>query len=513
MSIPVASLVRNSNENYRGGVRIELSHFHAKLEQGGTTFKDDQQLNQNAGQTNYGNFISPLFGQTLDLTGLGEAYGVRGHSIYSKGIADGERDVPGSISTDSSSYSQPVSNVNFQEASIPAIRFCSVRFSSIPASKASSRRARSCRIHQQVWARRSGRSAGCAFFPSWFTDRMHTNGSSAAQQNLTTAAGPLAHRVAAQFRAGDELQPGRNQPDIRSYVENYAARRLPLCLGQCERCHPADGGTRRPRTGEDPPQRRARRCGVAAGPEALAECRFRRRIERQHLLPHEPVQLPEGRVRGRYQILPSLSVSANASVLNNRTPRRESTTLSLRIRNRRHFCIAPAGGKIVGFRGQLHASTLRSDINYLDPEFLIPETSLYRDNSHTVTALFNFNMPGWLGYKTRLHIGRIGVSFFGQQPHHVLSADGEAGRCASKESVVDHRMALLRVRRDLLRLSGFSRPDGHHRSEDLHDEIPYRHSWLVLLGTAALQAVEICSGFHTRRGGFRGRRAVRNAMP
>ena len=63
---PVMNLIRDSNENYRGGVRIELPRWHFKLEQGGTTFKDDEQLNAGAGQTNYGNFYSPFLGQTLD---------------------------------------------------------------------------------------------------------------------------------------------------------------------------------------------------------------------------------------------------------------------------------------------------------------------------------------------------------------------------------------------------------------------------------------------------------------
>ena len=90
---PVASLVRNSTNNYRGGVRIEFSHIHAILEQGGTTFKDDEQLNQDFGQTNYGNFTTPLLGQTLSLTGLAEAYGVRGTQHLQQGIADGERGV------------------------------------------------------------------------------------------------------------------------------------------------------------------------------------------------------------------------------------------------------------------------------------------------------------------------------------------------------------------------------------------------------------------------------------
>ena len=56
---PVASLTRDSTENYRAGVRIELSRFHAKLEQGGTTFKDDQQLNAGTARRTTATFFRP----------------------------------------------------------------------------------------------------------------------------------------------------------------------------------------------------------------------------------------------------------------------------------------------------------------------------------------------------------------------------------------------------------------------------------------------------------------------
>ena len=30
---------------------------------------------------------------------------------------------------------------------------------------------------------------------------------------------------------------------------------------------------------------------------------------------------------------------------------------------------------------------------------------MYRDNAHTLNAMFSFNLPGWLGYKTKLQFG------------------------------------------------------------------------------------------------------------
>ena len=43
---PVPNTLRDSTNLFRGGVRFELKRFHATLEQGGTTFKDDQSVYQ-----------------------------------------------------------------------------------------------------------------------------------------------------------------------------------------------------------------------------------------------------------------------------------------------------------------------------------------------------------------------------------------------------------------------------------------------------------------------------------
>ena len=51
------------------GVRIELQHIHATLEQGGSTFKDDQSLYQNGG-INRGYVDTPVLGQTMSLGSL-----------------------------------------------------------------------------------------------------------------------------------------------------------------------------------------------------------------------------------------------------------------------------------------------------------------------------------------------------------------------------------------------------------------------------------------------------------
>jgi hypothetical protein len=110
---PVPDRIRNSENNYRAGVRLGLRRWHVTLEQGGTTFRDDQQVF--ATERNPGNNSATFFGQTLSLASLRQAYGIRGTSVYSKALFTASpvswADVYGQFL-----YSQPKNDVTYQQA-------------------------------------------------------------------------------------------------------------------------------------------------------------------------------------------------------------------------------------------------------------------------------------------------------------------------------------------------------------------------------------------------------------
>jgi hypothetical protein len=81
---PVPLNMRDETNNYRGGLRVEYNRFHITLEQGGTTFADNDQ--STASGTNFGDNPTPFLGQTLQLTNLEQVYGIRGHSVYTRGL-------------------------------------------------------------------------------------------------------------------------------------------------------------------------------------------------------------------------------------------------------------------------------------------------------------------------------------------------------------------------------------------------------------------------------------------
>ena len=73
------------------------------------------------------------------------------------------------------------------------------------------------------------------------------------------------------------------------------------------------------------------------------------------------------------------------------------------------FLWAPSGGKNWDVQGSYSRSTIYSNIGYLEPETLTPQQSLYRDNSHTATALFSANLPHYAGLIPKI---TAGGSFF-----------------------------------------------------------------------------------------------------
>jgi hypothetical protein len=111
---PVASLYSDLTNTYRAGVRMEMGRYHVTLEQGGTTFKDDQGASN--AKTIPGNFTGVFLGQKLPLNSLSELYRVRGDSIYTKALVAANPYSWLSV-TGQLIYAEPHTDINYTEAS------------------------------------------------------------------------------------------------------------------------------------------------------------------------------------------------------------------------------------------------------------------------------------------------------------------------------------------------------------------------------------------------------------
>lgn len=405
---PVASLVRDSTENYRGGVRVELSKFHGKIEQGGTTFKDDQNLNS-GGYTNDGNFFSPVLGQTLDLTNLEEAYGVRGHSVYTDASFTANpvawADLYGSFL-----YSEPVSNVNFlgldagNELLLAQALFYTGQQDLIAALSKQPHTSANFGVELRPFSR-------LRLIESWFTDRMHTSGSSASQDVLNTAAGsvPMASLLSSTLVSNINQFEANVLYDLTRKITLRGGYRY-VWGNASDGTLPVDGSLSGLESGKI--RTNVAIAGASWHPlqNAWVNLDFEDGSSGSTYFRTSLYDYQRARVRGREQINNAFSISAGVSVLNNSNPAPGINYSFLTHQESASLTYTPAGGKWWDFEGGYTRSTLRSDINFLDPEFLIPEVSFYRDNSHSVNALFDLNLPGWLGMKTRLTFG--GSAFF-----------------------------------------------------------------------------------------------------
>jgi hypothetical protein len=400
---PVPNTLRDQTNLYRGGVRFELRRFHATLEQGGTTFKDDQSVFQNPGSVNFGNVTTPVFGQKTDLTSLLAAYGVRGTSIYSKGLftaaATPWLDVYGQFL-----YSQPDTNVNYQQTAAgnlllqsQLLFYTSQQYLVSAAAKlphtsgslgAEIRPLRRVRIVQ-----------------SWLTDRLHNAGSAASTQTLATRVG--SEQIAALLTSS--LVTNYSQEEIDVFYD--ATSKLTLRGGYRYVWGEANDVVLQPSGLMSSDQAKLRRNvgigGVTYHPTQKISIRTDAEVAssggayfRTSLYDYQKVH-----AQVRYQALTTLSIAADFTLLDNNNPvpgvnydyRSQQESLSL--------FWSPAGGKLFDFQGSYTRSTLHSDIAYLIPQTLTPQTSLYRDNAHTATALFNVKLPTVQGIAPKLSAG------------------------------------------------------------------------------------------------------------
>ncbi len=388
-SYPVADRTFDKTDNYRGGVRLEFNRWHATLEQGGTTLRDDQQAYDST--VNYGNNYQPYFGQTLDLTNLAQAYGIRGDSIYSKALFTANPfpwvDLYGQFL-----YSQPQTTVNYTQ---------------LDAGSLVLQQAILFYTGEQALGFATGKqphtsgSLGFELRPlkrvrvieSWMTDRMHTSAAGLVTDMILQ---PASAAMTTPTALDSLLAVNYNQEQIDVLVD--VTRKLTLRGGYRYVWGDAQTGDM-----------------LIAGPgQETSELRQQIGLAGINLRASQKLSLNvdfEGaetshayfrtslynyqkmRARARYQVAHTLSLQASFSLLNNQNPTPGINYDFLSRQNSLSAAWTPS--KRVSILGEYTRSTLRSDIGYLEPEFLTPEMSLYRDNAHSASALVDLVLPGY----------------------------------------------------------------------------------------------------------------------
>jgi hypothetical protein len=394
----VPTLLRDSMDNYRGGVRFEYNHFHVTLEQGGTTFKDDDQAYTN--QPTGGDRTTPLFGQTLVLNSLVQAYAIRGTSIYERALLTA---TPASWLTLSGQflYSQPKTDVHYTDSATGNF----VALASLAPYTGLTDLATGSAKQPHVTG-----NAGFEMRPfrklriieSWMTDRYHD-----ASFGLLTA--QFVPATTQQTALPEEQVVNYNQQEIDAiydltskitvrggwrYVWGDATVNAGIlsqtgafATGQLRRNVGLAGATIRPW--------QKLRINVDYEGALSDDIYFRNSLNDYNKM----------RVRAKYQASTSLSFTANFALLDNQNP---ATGVNYDFRARTNSVAVywtPNNGKRISVTAEYNRSTVRSDIDYLNLPFLSPAVSSYRDNAHTASSEINLALPGYYGLTPKLTAG------------------------------------------------------------------------------------------------------------
>lgn len=401
---PVGTRLRDATDSYRGGLRLNLVKWNLTLEQGGTTFKDDQQVSF-GGAVNPGNRRVPLLGQDILLRDLAAAYGARGNSIFNRGVLEG-RPWSKLHFTGHFLYSQPSIDVNYSQRNTG--NFVWLETFQVFTGQLDRSLGQAGRPHSSgSWTTEFRLTPRIRVIQSWFTDRLHVAGASSLATTLTPASGGSQPRETA-LRDRLVLNWNQHQVDAIAEVSSFLTLRgghryewgdavirsnigiLPAGeAGEIRRQVALAGGSLRLRANVD----------LDADLEASARDRT---FFRTDLADYQ-----RARLRGRYRLRRDLTLSGSFAILNNQTPVRD---VSLDYQSRQSslaLLFAPSDGRRWNLLLDYMRGTLRSSLPSLAPQDRTSEISRYREDGHYGGATVEIHPVG----RTRIHLGgSLGVT-------------------------------------------------------------------------------------------------------
>jgi hypothetical protein len=406
----VPTLLRDSTNNYRGGIRIECQCLHVTLEVGGTTFKDDDQASYSG--TNYGDRTSPTLGQTLVLNSLQQAYGIRGSSIYSKVLATASP-LPWLNLYGQFLFSEPKTDVHYTDSATGNFALLSqLLFYSAQTNLGTGA------------ANQPHTSANAGFelrpfrrlriIESWMTDRYHD-----AASPVFPPIPPLAGVLSSSPPAVTNLLFLYTPPNYTQVV-NYNQQQTDVLFDLTSKLT-LRGGYRYVWGDATVLAGQLSQSGTLASGQlsrnvGLAGLTFRPSQKLSVNLDYEGASSDriyfrtslndyyKIRARARYQLAASLMLQANFQVLNNQNP---AAAIQYNFESRDNSLAlywTPAGGKRISLMGEYDRSSLSSSIDYL-ALFLSPAVSFYRENAHTASSAIDIALPGYAGLTPKFTAG------------------------------------------------------------------------------------------------------------
>lgn len=379
---PVASLFSDQTDNYRGGVRLEMGRYHLTVEQGGTTYKEDQGASD--ATTIPGNFTGTFLGSRLPLNAMSELYRVRGDSVYTR-VLGAANPVSWLSVTGQFVYARPRTDINYTEASSGTfflsriLQFYSSGQDLLNGDAVMPHESGSVTVEVRPVRR-------LRIVQYWMTDRLHNATSAVLAENLLLSGAPFTDKQVAT----DRLELNYSQEEIDAYYDLTSK----LTLRGGYRYMWGDTLNRAPiLTGLDQESATLRRHVGIAGINYRIGQKFRVTADAegsssgQTFFRTSLQEYQKAHIRARYDLTPNLRLAADFSLLNNSNPDPSvRLDFSSKVESASVYW-APNGGKWANILADYSRSSVRSNILYLVPQMLAPAASIYRENAHALTVV------------------------------------------------------------------------------------------------------------------------------
>jgi hypothetical protein len=378
----VATQYKDRTDSYRGGVDFNFSKLHVNIEEGGTTFRDDQAASNSVPST--GDFTGTFLGQQLLLNSLYEIYGIRGDSTYSK-VSFGATPVSWATISGQFVYAKPRVNVNYFEQSsgnfyyTELAEFYNTGQDIITGTANMPHPSANLNFDIRPWKR-------IRIVDFWMTDRTHDAGSDLLSETLLFPNVTLTPQTAAASRLAENYSQNEidgyldltSQVTIRvgeRYVWGDATLTAPSILGS-----PYETNNLRQNVGIFGVSYRLRqKTRINADYEVSSsnEAYFRTSLR----------NFSKFHVRASHDITSSLRLGVDYSLLTNSDPDPSINYSYASHAGSVSLNWLPKGGKWFTALLDYTRSSVQSSILYLVPQTFTPDTSLYHENAHTGTAL------------------------------------------------------------------------------------------------------------------------------
>jgi hypothetical protein len=367
---------------FRGGIRMEFKRFRLTLEEGGTTYHESQNTYIAPGSTNYGDKPSSFLGQTLYLSSLLQAYGITGSSAYTKALFTATPvswlDLSGQFL-----FSQPQTTVNYFQSDTgnlaltrQALLYSSEQYLIASAAKLP---------HTTGGASAEIRPLShVRILESWMTDRQHNAANS-------TVSGTFP----ALLSSGLALNYNQEETDVffspTPKIVLRGGYRYVWGDGDNLILPPAGLFT----TENAKLRRNVALFGVAVrvGERLSIHGDFESASSSSAYFSTSLYNYEKIRAQARYRFSSALNLSGTVTYFANKNPLAPVRYSDGVAQEGLSLEWLPSAGKHWTLVGTYERSAIHSDIGYLVPQTLTTASSVYKENSHTVTALWNANFP------------------------------------------------------------------------------------------------------------------------